>query len=264
MAGRPEGYMAGVADDVKASMLAGLIPGAEHIANKADFARVMADIDQYMEIRKFEPCNSQSLPNDDVMFNVNWEFVWKPSGKVVTTTAIVRKVLKDSMLCEKYHMVDVEQVTEFKQLSNIKRVQELVAEFMAGRPEGYLAGVADDMKGSVLAGLVPGGDCFKNKEDFAKLMGEMDKHMEVKKFEPCNWHAVGDYLLFNVNWEFVWRASGKTVTTTATVRKVVKNNLICEKYHMVDVEVVTGEKQEEAPTVKRVKELLAEFMAGRP
>jgi len=128
--------------------------------------------------------------------------------------------------------------SESLQQQNIRRVQFLVSEFMAGRPEGYLAGVSDDMKGSVLGGLIPGGDSFNTKEEFGALMGEMDKFMEVKKFEPCNWRAVGSDVLFNVNWEFVWKPTGKTIETTAVVRKVLRGNQICEKYHMVDVEAV--------------------------
>jgi len=102
--------MAGVADDVKADMLGGLIPGADCIKNKVEFAKVMGDIDKYLEVKKFEPCNFRALPNNDMMFNVNWEFVWKATGRLVTTTAIVRKVLKDNMICEKYHMADVQQI----------------------------------------------------------------------------------------------------------------------------------------------------------
>merc|ERR1719230_961575 len=109
---------------------------------------------------------------------------------------------------------------------------------MAGNPAGYLAGVADDMRGSVLAGLIPGGDGFTSKEQFAGLMGEMDKHMEVKKFAPANWRATGDDVLFQVDWAFVWKATGKTVETTALVRKVLRDGLICEKYHMVDSDVI--------------------------
>jgi len=152
------------------------------------------------------------------------------------------------------HKIDVSV-----QESNIKRVQFLVGEFMAGRPEGYLAGVADNMSGSVLAGLIPGGENFKSKEEFAALMGKMGEYMDVKKFEPCNWRAVGDDVMFNVNWEFVWKATGTTIFTTAVVRKVVKDGMICEKYHLVDADVVLGKTKTVADELATmVKSLVAE------
>jgi len=145
------------------------------------------------------------------------------------------------------------------QEQNVKRVQFLVGEFMAGRPEGYLAGVASDMKGSVLGGLIPGGDNFQSKEEFAALMGKMGEFMDVQKFEPCNWRGIGDDVLFNVNWQFVWKATGATVQTTAVVRKVLRDGLICEKYHMVDVSDVLGSKKTPAEELAAmVKSLVAE------
>merc|ERR1719159_1289438 len=62
-----------------------------------------------------------------------------------------------------------------KQAANIQRVQELVAEFMAGRPEGYLAGVAENVKAHMLGGLIPGADCIENKAAFRKVLEDMDK-----------------------------------------------------------------------------------------
>ena len=49
-------------------------------------------------------------------------------------------------------------------------------------------------------------------------MGGMEQYMEVKKFEPCNWRATGDDVLFQVDWVFVWVPTGVTHTTTALVR----------------------------------------------
>merc|ERR1719453_591124 len=145
---------------------------------------------------------------------------------------------------------------------NMKRVQDLVAEYQAGRPEGYLAGVSEDFKGSVLGGLIPGADDMKSKADFMAVMEKMGDYMEVQKFEPCNWRAVGDDVLFNVNWKFTWKPTGKTIETTALVRKVVRDGMICEKYHMVDVESITGKPSPRDQTnVDRVQHLLAEFMA---
>merc|ERR1719450_646400 len=66
----------------------------------------------YMDVQKFEPVNFMALPNGDMMFNVQWQFTWKETGKEVETTSIVRKVLKDGMICEKYHMMDVDAVLQ--------------------------------------------------------------------------------------------------------------------------------------------------------
>lgn len=80
--------------------------------------------------------------------------------------------------------------------SNLKRVQDLLAEYGAGNPAGYLAGVAENMKGSVLAGLVPGGENFKTKAEFQKVMETMGEYMEVTKFEhPTSWCARTMYIL---------------------------------------------------------------------
>jgi len=239
--GRPEGYMAGCSEDFKGSVLGGLIPGGADIKSKADFAAVMGSIDKHMEVKKFEPCNWRGV-GDDVMFNVNWVFVWKATGKEIETTALVRKVVKDNLICEKYHMLDVEAITGEKTPHDdtaVKRVQELLKEFMEGRPEGYMAGVADCFKGSVLGGVLPDAADIKSKDEFMAVMGGMDKHMEVKKFVPYNFRALpNDDMMFNVDWEFVWKETGAVVEATAITRKVVKDNMICEKWHMVDVAAV--------------------------
>ena len=239
--GNPAGYLAGVADDVKGSMLGGLIPGAENITNKAEFIAVFDKLADYMEVKKFEPTNWRAV-NDDVLFSVEWEFVYKPTGVTHETTALVRKVVKDGMICEKYHMCDVEAITGKPtphDTSSVTTVQALLAEFQAGRPEGYMAGVADDVKADMLGGLIPGAEAISNKEQFFGVMGQMDQYMQVQKFAPRDFRALpnGD-MMFLVDWQFTWLATGKAVETTAVVRKVVKDGKICEKYHMCDVEAV--------------------------
>merc|ERR1712216_447585 len=115
----------------------------------------------------------------------------------------------------------------------IARVQALVAEFQAGRLEGYLPGVDDAICGSVLGGLIPDAHDVKSKEEFMAVMQKMPEYMDVAKFEPTNWRVVGDDVLFNVDW-ITWKATGKVVETSALVRKVVNDGKICEKYHMID------------------------------
>lgn len=247
-AGRPEGYLAGVSDETfVGSVLGGLIPNAHAITSKADFVALMEKMPEYMDVQKFEP-HSWRAVGDDVLFSVDWIFTWKPTGELVETTALVRKVVKDGKLCAKYHMIlpeVIERLTGEKTLPHdmfaVTRVQALLAEFQAGRPEGYMAGVADDVKADMLGGLLPGADSITNKEEFGAVMSKMGDYMTVEKFEPANFVALPNSdMMFNVNWRFVWKATGKTVETTAIVRKVVDKETGCitEKYHMCDVGAV--------------------------
>merc|ERR1711998_770251 len=135
---------------------------------------------------------------------------------------------------------------------------------MSGNPTGYMNGVSDDFKGSVLGGLIPGADKIKNKVEFQKIMDTMDDYIEIKKFDPCNFLGCGNDVYFNVNWEMVWKKTGKTIATTAIVRKTIRNNMICEKYHLIDSALVKGEKAKVNSNIKRVQGLLAEYMAGNP
>lgn len=243
MAGRPEGYMAGVDDAIKGSILGGLLPGAEAVSNKAEFGAVMGVMDQYMEVQKFEPKNWRAV-GDDVLFNVDWIFVWKKTGETIETTALVRKVVRDGRICEKYHMIDpalIERLTGKAaphSQAPVERVKALLAEYGAGRPEGYMAGVADDFTFDVLGGLIPGA-VGTQKAAFGELMGSMSEFMDVIKFEPYNFRAMpNNDMIFNVDWTFVWKKTGMTVSTTAICRKVLKEVdgvlMLCKKYHMVD------------------------------
>merc|ERR1712151_1119264 len=110
-AGRHDEYLGWVHDGVKGSLLGGQLHGADSINNKAELKQILDSFDNYMDIKRFEPCNFRLLPNNDVMYNVEWEFVWKPSGKLVTTTAIVRDVFDEDMLVETFHMVDVKHMS---------------------------------------------------------------------------------------------------------------------------------------------------------
>lgn len=237
--GNPAGYLLGVHDDVKGSMLGGLIPGADNIVGKEAFVKIMEAIPSYMTISKFEPHNFVAVA-DDVMFKVNWAFKWLPTGKEVETTALVRKVLKDGMICEKYHMIDVEQVTGEKVAphgtSTVTRVQALLSEYQAGNPAGYLAGVADNISANVFGGLLPGADRVTDKAGFEALMGTMGEYMEVAKFEPHSFHAMpnGD-MIFAVDWQFKWLSTGREIETTALVRKVIDaDGNICLKHHVLE------------------------------
>jgi len=243
MGGRPEGYMAGVDDAITGSVLGGLIPGGEAVANKAEFGALMGKMEEFMEVKRFEPSNWRAVA-DDVLFNVDWTFVWKETGETVDTTALVRKVVRNGKICEKYHMICPQLIERLTgkapphSAAPVERVQALLAEYTAGRPEGYMAGVADDFTFDVLGGLIPGA-VGTDKAAFGALMGSMGEYMDVQKFEPYNFRAMPNSdMIFNVDWTFVWKQTGATVETTAICRKVLKEVggalMLCEKYHMVD------------------------------
>ena len=47
---------------------------------------------------------------DSVFFNADWEAVYR--GTTVACTAVVRKVIRDGKICEKYHRVNAAQIVE--------------------------------------------------------------------------------------------------------------------------------------------------------
>ena len=118
--------------------------------------------------------------------------------------------------------------------SNVRLVKNAVNEFMSGNSQGYIDYLDDDFYGKIWSGLIPGGDEIKGKEQLSKMFEELPKHMEIKKFEPVNWAAVGDTVYFTVNWEIIWKKTNTLVKTSANVRKVIKDNKIIEKYHIVN------------------------------
>merc|ERR1712147_234196 len=90
----------------------------------------------YIEVKKFEPVNYLSC-GSDVYFNVNWEFVWKPTGKVVCTMAIVRKKLTQpnfgsKCICEKYHLINPADVKRAQK--SFVRVLVVCRQFHSTRP----------------------------------------------------------------------------------------------------------------------------------
>ena len=65
---------------------------------------------KYMDIQKFEPVDWCATENK-VYFTVHWEFLWKPTGQLVKTSANVKKVIVDGKIKEKYHIVNFCDVT---------------------------------------------------------------------------------------------------------------------------------------------------------
>ena len=118
--------------------------------------------------------------------------------------------------------------------SNVRLVKNAVNEFMNGNPEGYIDYLHDDFYGKIWSGLIPGGDDIKGKEAFVTFMEEMNKKIEIRKFEPVNWCGVGEVVYFTVNWEFIWKETNTLIRTSANVRKVVRDGKIIEKYHLIN------------------------------
>lgn len=71
--------------------------------------------------------------------------------------------------------------------ANIARVQELVGKFQAGDGAGYIEGCSEDFRGSILSGVIPGGESIRGKEGLVEFLGKIEKHIEIKKFEPVDW-----------------------------------------------------------------------------
>ena len=98
---------------------------------------------------------------------------------------------------------------------NIRLVKGLVEKFMNGNAEGYIDGCHEDFYGKIFSGLIPGGDNIRGKEGLVKMLETLPEYMEMVKFEPVNWAAVGNTVYFTVNWEFIWNETGKHVVTSA-------------------------------------------------
>ena len=107
--GNPQGYVDGCHENFYGKIWSGLIPGGEEIKGKEGFKKFSEEMNNYVEVRKFEPVNWAAC-DDTVYFTVNWEFVWKKTNKLVKTQANVRKVIKDGKIIEKYHLVNYDDV----------------------------------------------------------------------------------------------------------------------------------------------------------
>merc|ERR1712046_270841 len=107
MKGNAPGYFAGCHEEFGGDILAGLVKGGERVTGTEGLGDLMWAMDATMAVTKFEPANWAAVGNN-VFFTVDWEFVYKPTGNQVATTAVVRKVIRDGKICEKYHRVNAE------------------------------------------------------------------------------------------------------------------------------------------------------------
>ena len=105
MNGDGQGYIDGCSDDFKGQIFSGLIPGGNSINGKEELQELFKKMPEYIEVIKFEPKDWSAIRNI-VYFTVDWEFKWVPTGKIVKTSANVKKVIKDGKISEKYHIVN--------------------------------------------------------------------------------------------------------------------------------------------------------------
>ena len=117
-----------------------------------------------------------------------------------------------------------------------------------------------------MSGIVPGGESIKGKEGMMAFFENSSKVVDIQKFEAVDWCGKGDNVYFTVNWEFIYKPTQQFVKTTANVRKVLKNNLICEKYHLVNADAIKKTKADPRPesNIKLVQDAVGEYMKGNP
>ena len=129
----------------------------------------------------------------------------------------------------------IRQRPDYDARANLEMVQAALAEYKRGDVDGYMEYVHEtDFKGSILSGLVPGGENICSRQQLVDFMSKVEEYVEVRKFEDKDWAAVGNTVYFTVEWEIKLRGSDRWITTEANVRKVVRDGKICEKYHFVD------------------------------
>ena len=123
---------------------------------------------------------------------------------------------------------------------NIELVKGLLDKFLAGDGAGYIEGCHEEFYGKVFSGLIPGGEEIKGKEELTKMFGLMPEYVDMKKFESVDWRCVDNEVYFTVNGEFIWKPTEKLVKTIANVKKVIVDNKIKEKYHIVSFQDIVS------------------------
>ena len=123
---------------------------------------------------------------------------------------------------------------------NITLVKNLLDKFLQGDCDAYINGCHDDFYGKIFSGLIPGGEEIKGKNELHKMFQIMPNYMDIIKFEPVDWCSTGNTVYFTVNWEFLWKPTEQIIKTSANVRKVIHDNKIKEKYHIVNFQDVTN------------------------
>lgn len=144
-------------------------------------------------------------------------------------TATVRTVLLNDTIVETDHVLDLDDITPEKarlspEYGNLALVQRLY-------DRADLSGVSESVKGSMFGGLVPGGEAFNGKAEFLRILWSVPTYLGVRKFEPSNWRAAGDEVLFDARWSLTWKATGRPLEIKAVVRTLVRNGRIVETYH---------------------------------
>ena len=124
---------------------------------------------------------------------------------------------------------------------NIELVKGLLDKFLAGDDVGYIDGCHEEFHGIYdTSGLIPGGGEIKGKEELTKMFGLIPEYVDMKKFESVDWRCVDNEVYFTVNVEFIWKPTEKLVKTIANVKKIIVDNKIKEKYHIVSFQDIVS------------------------
>lgn len=107
--GNSQGYIDYLHDDFYGKIWSGLIPGGDEIKGKGAFINFMKEMNNKIEIKRFEPINWVEV-EDTVYFRVKWEFIWKETNTLIRTSANVRKVIRDGKIVEKYHLINYNDI----------------------------------------------------------------------------------------------------------------------------------------------------------
>ncbi|CAD7923373.1 unnamed protein product [Amoebophrya sp. A120] len=201
---------------------------------------------EYMDVKKFTPHSWVGF-EQHVLFLVDWEFVWlgegPAKGELCTLKAVVHKVVKDGMICEKYHMLDQKAVAKITGVPYVAEkhhpgcvvVEQALAGSAAGKMEEYLNRVTDGkFDYNCLNGLwenTSGSD----KASFVKMAEKQGSIWETIRFVPHSMSGYGGHVGFVCDWEIKLNTPGQeTLTMQAVVHKVVEDGKICAKCHMLD------------------------------
>jgi len=135
---------------------------------------------------------------------------------------------------------------------NIEVVQKALADWQSEGTKGYMKHCHPDFHGSVLAGIIPGGDKIENLQQWSDMGEKFGDYCDIKKFEAEHWgHSNdGEHVYFVVNWNVTWKVgpfTGQTWDTTANVRKHIKDGKIFEKMHCINMPIPVAADSKKCP-----------------
>ncbi len=101
-----------------------------------------------------------------------------------------------------------------RERDNVKRVQQIYADFGQGNIPGILAALADDVEWKEPpAGPPPFAGTYRGREQVGELFGQLAEAAEPEQFEPREFIAQGDTVVALGYYRFRARATGRTWET---------------------------------------------------